>query len=182
MGFRAVLWDFGGVITTSPFDNFNRYEAERGLPRDFIRGVNAINHQDNAWARFESSRCTVDEFDLLFAAETAAAGHEIRGREVIGLLRHEFEDGRTALSVMLERAASPSWVCRAIGASFDVKDKLKARGYRWEPRGRFWWAEFDREEREREEWWLAANVYAVSANSRCMGPEWIERDWTVRHG
>lgn len=86
MGFRAVLWDFGGVITTSPFDNFNRYEAERGLPRDFIRGVNAINHQDNAWARFESSRCTVDEFDLLFAVETAAAGHEIRGREVIGLL------------------------------------------------------------------------------------------------
>lgn len=86
MGFQAVLWDFGGVITTSPFDNFNRYEAERGLPRNFIRGVNAINHQDNAWARFESSRCTVDEFDLLFAAETAAAGHEIRGREVIGLL------------------------------------------------------------------------------------------------
>ena len=86
MGFRAVLWDFGGVITTSPFDNFNRYEAARGLPRNFIRGVNAINYQDNAWARFESSRCTVDEFDLLFAAETAAAGHEIRGREVIGLL------------------------------------------------------------------------------------------------
>ena len=86
MGFQAVLWDFGGVITTSPFDNFNRYEAERGLPRNFIRGVNAINHQENAWARFESSRCTVDEFDLLFAAETAAAGHEIRGREVIGLL------------------------------------------------------------------------------------------------
>ena len=86
MGFQAVLWDFGGVITTSPFDNFNRYEAARGLPNNFIRGVNAINHHDNAWARFESSRCTVDEFDLLFAAETAAAGHEIRGREVIGLL------------------------------------------------------------------------------------------------
>lgn len=86
MAFQAVLWDLGGVITTSPFDNFNRYEAERGLPRNFIRGVNAINHQDNAWARFESSRCTVDEFDLLFAAEAAAAGHEIRGREVIGLL------------------------------------------------------------------------------------------------
>ena len=86
MGFQAVLWDFGGVITTSPFDNFNLYEAARGLPNNFIRGVNAINHHDNAWARFESSRCTVDEFDLLFAAETAAAGHEIRGREVIGLL------------------------------------------------------------------------------------------------
>lgn len=86
MGFKAVLWDFGGVITTSPFDNFNRYEAARGLPRDFIRGVNAVNHHDNAWAKFESSRCTVEEFDVLFAAETRAAGHEIRGNEVIGLL------------------------------------------------------------------------------------------------
>ena len=86
MGFKAVLWDFGGVITSSPFDSFNRYEAARGLPRNFIRGVNAINHQDNAWAQFASSRCTVEQFDGLFAAETAAAGHEIRGRDVIGLL------------------------------------------------------------------------------------------------
>ncbi len=86
MAFQAVLWDFGGVVTTSPFDNFNRYERGRGLPLNFIRGVNAINHQDNAWAKFESSRCTVEEFDELFARETAAAGHEIRGREVIGLL------------------------------------------------------------------------------------------------
>ena len=89
MDFQAVLWDFGGVVTTSPFDNFNRYEAGRGLPLNFIRGVNAINHQDNAWAKFESSRCTVDEFDELFAHETAAAGHEIRGRDVIGLLGGE---------------------------------------------------------------------------------------------
>ena len=89
MGFQAVLWDFGGVVTTSPFDNFNRYEAGRGLPLNFIRGVNAINHQDNAWAKFESSRCTVDEFDELFAHETAAAGHQIRGRDVISLLGGE---------------------------------------------------------------------------------------------
>lgn len=89
MGFQAVLWDFGGVVTTSPFDNFNRYETGRGLPLNFIRGVNAINHQDNAWAKFESSRCSVDEFDELFARETAAAGHEIRGRDVIGLLGGE---------------------------------------------------------------------------------------------
>jgi putative hydrolase of the HAD superfamily len=86
MGFEAVLWDFGGVITSSPFDAFNRYEAEHGLPRDFIRGVNAINHHENAWAKFESSRVTVAEFDELFARETAAAGHEVRGYDVIGLL------------------------------------------------------------------------------------------------
>ena len=86
MGFEAVLWDFGGVITSSPFAAFNRYEAEHGLARDFIRGVNARNHTTNAWALFESSRITLAEFDSMFAQETAAAGYEIRGRDVVALL------------------------------------------------------------------------------------------------
>ena len=37
---RAVFWDFGGVILTSPFDAFNEYELAKGLPVDFIRSVN----------------------------------------------------------------------------------------------------------------------------------------------
>lgn len=86
MSYRAVLWDFGGVLTTSPFEAFNRYEAAHGLPRDFIRGVNAVNHEDNAWARFESSRISESEFDQAFLAETTAAGHPLRGREVLPLL------------------------------------------------------------------------------------------------
>ena len=85
MTFKAVFWDFGGVLTTSPFDVFNRFEAERGYPRDFIRGVNARNHETNAWAQFESSRITLDEFDHLFEQETAAAGYAVRGRDVFAL-------------------------------------------------------------------------------------------------
>lgn len=83
---EAVLWDFGGVLTTSPFEAFNRYEADRGLPRDFIRGINATNPQNNAWAQFESSRITLDGFDEAFAAESEAAGHRIPGKEVVALL------------------------------------------------------------------------------------------------
>ncbi len=83
---EAVLWDFGGVLTTSPFEAFNRYEAERGLPVDFIRGINATNPESNAWAQFESSRLTLDGFDAAFAAESEAAGHRIPGREVVALL------------------------------------------------------------------------------------------------
>jgi putative hydrolase of the HAD superfamily len=83
---RAVLWDFGGVLTTSPFDAFNRYEAERGLPRDFIRTVNATNAEHNAWARFESSLIGPDEFDSHFEAESRALGHAVRGRDVMELL------------------------------------------------------------------------------------------------
>ena len=86
---RAVLWDFGGVMTESPFLAFHRFELERGLPADFLRAVNARNHDDNAWARFERSELSPHQFDEVFAAETRAAGHEVRGLDVIDLLYGE---------------------------------------------------------------------------------------------
>jgi putative hydrolase of the HAD superfamily len=86
MMIEAVLWDFGGVLTTSPFEAFNRYEQERGLPPDFIRTINATNPETNAWARFESSQIDLHQFDSLFALESEAAGYRVPGREVIDLL------------------------------------------------------------------------------------------------
>ena len=47
---RAVFWDFGGVITTSPFDSFNIYEESKNLPKDLIRTINSTNPDNNAWA------------------------------------------------------------------------------------------------------------------------------------
>jgi len=84
--YQAVIWDFGGVFTTSPFDAFARYEAEQGLPKDFIRTVNATNPLDNAWAKLEQSLVTAGEFDGLFRAESKALGHEVSGAEVLTLL------------------------------------------------------------------------------------------------
>jgi putative hydrolase of the HAD superfamily len=83
---RAVLWDFGGVITTSPFEAFAHYERENDLPADFIRGLNAANHHENAWAMFERSQVPFDEFCDLYEAEAHAAGHPIDARAVIGCL------------------------------------------------------------------------------------------------
>ncbi|MEY3680264.1 MAG: HAD-IA family hydrolase [Ilumatobacteraceae bacterium] len=85
--FRAVLWDFGGVVLSSPFEAFNRYESERGLPRDVIRTINATDPDTNAWARFERSEITTAEFDVAFAHEARARGLEIRGADVLSLLR-----------------------------------------------------------------------------------------------
>ena len=82
----AVLWDFGGVILSSPFEAFNRYEQEHHLPPDFIRGVNATNPHDNAWARLERSDITPAEFDAEFAAESEALGHRVPGADVLALL------------------------------------------------------------------------------------------------
>lgn len=84
--FGAVFWDFGGVLTESPFEAFNRYEAERGLPPDFLRQTNAVNPHDNAWARFERGQLSLDEFDQAFRGETAARGHAVPGRDLLPLL------------------------------------------------------------------------------------------------
>src|SRR5215510_9357044 len=84
---EAVIWDFGGVLTSSPFEAFARFETERGLPADIIRRTNAANHLDNAWAKFERAEVDIDMFDRLFAAESLALGAEVRGRDVLPLLQ-----------------------------------------------------------------------------------------------
>lgn len=84
--YEAVIFDFGGVFTASPFEAFARYEQENGLPPDLIKRINGINHLTNAWARFERAELTIDEFDSAFADEALALGHYVSGREVIALL------------------------------------------------------------------------------------------------
>src|SRR6202049_1487870 len=86
MMLEAVIWDFGGVLTSSPFEAFARFEVERGLPADIIRRTNANNHWENAWAKFERAEVDLEAFDRLFAAESLALGAEVRGKDVLPLL------------------------------------------------------------------------------------------------
>lgn len=84
--FEAVIFDFGGVITASPFEAFNRLEDERGLPRDLVRRINATNPDSNAWALFERAEIDAAGFNELFAAEARAAGHDLDGASVLAVL------------------------------------------------------------------------------------------------
>ena len=86
---NTVIFDFGGVITSSPFEAFARFEQQRQLPKDFIRTVNSTNPDDNAWAKLENSDVTREEFDGLFATESRALGHEVAGADVLALLTGE---------------------------------------------------------------------------------------------
>lgn len=83
---KAVLFDFGGVITQSPFTAFNEYERAAGLPPDTIRSLNATNPNANAWARMERSEVTLDEFTVLFETEAKEQGFALDGREVLRCL------------------------------------------------------------------------------------------------
>ncbi|WP_421933486.1 HAD-IA family hydrolase [Phenylobacterium sp.] len=86
MAVEAVIWDFGGVFTSSPFEAFARYEAENGVPKDLIRRVNSTNPDTNAWALFERNEIDTQGFDRLFLEESTALGHPIPGSHVLPLL------------------------------------------------------------------------------------------------
>ena len=94
------MWDFGGVILASPFEAFRHYEAEHGLPPDFIRTVNSALPDANAWARLERSEITPEQFDAEFARESSAFGHEVPGADVLALLGGEV---RQEMVVALDR-------------------------------------------------------------------------------
>ncbi len=85
--FEAVIFDFGGVMTDSPFEAFNRLEAARGIPLDTIRHLNSQNPHENAWARFERSEISPAEFDSVFAAEAAVLGITLPGHDVLACLK-----------------------------------------------------------------------------------------------
>ena len=84
--FDAVFFDFGGVVLTSPFEAFARYEQDHGLPDGFIRRLNTTNPHDNAWARLERGEIDINGFARLFEAEAVNQGQTINGRDVTGLL------------------------------------------------------------------------------------------------
>lgn len=83
----AALFDFGGVILSSPFDAFAEYERANDLPADFIRGLNATNPDDNAWAKMERNEVSIAEFCALFEAEAEATGHTVDAAEILSGLR-----------------------------------------------------------------------------------------------
>ncbi|MEM7340696.1 MAG: HAD-IA family hydrolase [Actinomycetota bacterium] len=127
---KAVLFDFGGVITTSPFDAFARYERERGLPDGLIRSINATNPDDNAWAKLERSDVDADGFAELFAAEAAERGHDVSGHDVLDLLAGDI---RPQMVAALHRIRDAGLTVACLTNNFRPRsDTDRTAGYRSE--------------------------------------------------
>src|SRR4051794_27505510 len=82
----AVLFDFGGVVLTSPLEAFDAYEQRVGLPAGVIRRINTTDPHSNAWAKLERGEVDPDGFAELFRAEAAAQGVDIDPYEILALL------------------------------------------------------------------------------------------------
>ena len=76
--------------------------------------------------------------------------------------------GVPAMASLLERARRPNWRIWAENTPFDLKDQLKARGYRWNGDGtrnpRAWYIDVDDDAREQELGYLRTEVYRREAN------------------
>ena len=136
MAIRAAFFDFGGVILSSPFEAFNGYEARHDLPRDLIRSVNSTNPDTNAWARFERSEVTFEEFCDLFEAECLERGHAVDARALMPLLAGEIRPAMvTAVRRCRERLVTAcltnNWV------SFDDFPRASVAGGRDDALGLF---------------------------------------------
>ena len=105
---EAVLFDFGGVILSSPFEAFAEYENEIGLPPDTIRKINATNPDTNAWAQFERREVSPEEFVSLFEKEALSLGYELNAQRILeglhGSLRPEMVEALTKCSSKFKTA------------------------------------------------------------------------------
>jgi DNA polymerase III subunit epsilon len=72
------------------------------------------------------------------------------------------DNDATGLAQLIHAAAQPSYKVRATGSPFETKDKLKARGYRWEADAKDWACRVASETLlEAELAWLTAEVYGA---------------------
>ena len=118
--FSSIFWDFGGVITSSPFEAFNSFEENNDIPKDFIRKVNSINPNENAWAQLEQSKISLEEFDDLFAKESKKLGREIQGSEVLSLLQGEI---RPKIVQAIKKFKSLGFLQACLTNNFDSEDR-----------------------------------------------------------
>jgi|TARA_B110000305_G_C19406928_1_gene623282 putative hydrolase of the HAD superfamily len=118
--FSSIFWDFGGVITSSPFEAFARYEEENHLPKDFIRTVNSTNPDANAWALLEQSKISLKKFDSLFSKESHDLGHKVNGADVLGLLQGHI---RPAMINVLSKFKEKGFLQACLTNNFDSEEK-----------------------------------------------------------
>ena len=79
---------------------------------------------------------------------------------LLQVLASPLANGQTGLTRLLAGAGQTRYKLRATGAPFEAKDKLKARGYRWDGEGRVWWCSLASDAAlDAECAWLRAEVY-----------------------
>ena len=83
MGYRAVLFDLGGVVVGSPLHAIAAYEEELGLPAGSVNRVVIGTGPGGAWSRLERGELTLEPFYEAFDRECTTAGCTLSARTLM---------------------------------------------------------------------------------------------------
>lgn len=143
---------------------FDRPMVEKRIPW-FAEQRWACSQYDIDWHNAGYSGSSMD-YLVMKHARSFHDGHRAAADVVAGVhvLATAFSDGTLPMRELNGNANRVTCHIRAVGAPYELKDTLKARGYRWDPgrigRQRAWWIEIPEEAFGIEDAWLARNVYA----------------------
>jgi putative hydrolase of the HAD superfamily len=147
MGFRAVIFDLGGVVFPSPFEAFDAYEHDRGLPVGSVRALVRVSSETGAWAALERGELTMAEFHDALEEEANLSGLALEAEALMRRVASGF-GARPAMVRAIERlhdaglktaALTNNWVGaegdRGVGAAagalvFDVIVESAVEGLR----------------------------------------------------
>ena len=71
---KLILWDYGGVLTYSPFLNIKNFEKFSNIKQNSIIKINSNKPFVNAWAKLEKNLISFTEFSCLFKEEAKNIG------------------------------------------------------------------------------------------------------------
>lgn len=86
MGFEAVIFDLGGVVTNSPLHAIARYERDAGILPGFINRVVVDSGPGGAWSRLERGELPLESFYAEFEADCLNAGGAISARDMMATI------------------------------------------------------------------------------------------------
>ena len=143
MGFRAVIFDLGGVVLGSPLQAIAAFERERALPSGFVNRVVVETGPDGAWARLERGELGLADFVPAFEAECARAGQAVEAAAMMERIGAESAPRPTMLEAirsirrrgLAAAALTNNWVgeedrTRTLRDQFDVFVESSALGLR----------------------------------------------------
>ncbi|EJT98452.1 HAD-like protein, partial [Dacryopinax primogenitus] len=130
--YKAVVFDIGGVLLSSPVAVIRSYSSELGLPADYLNVFITNLGATSAWARFERAELSLWEFYDLWSQELSDAERgkvaysqwlAKRGQPAEELKIRVYKvDGRELFGRMMREAAKfDPWILAAV-------QKLRALG------------------------------------------------------
>jgi len=132
---------FAGVdLVCAHNASYDRPILERRFPGVFNRLVFGDSWTDIDW-RGHGFACGKLSHLLIEACDEWYEPHRALDDVLVGvhILATARPGGRVALAHLLDAVRTPWFRFRAVGAPYDRKDELKARGYRWDDKDRVWW-------------------------------------------